>query len=90
VELNSSFLSLAAAGDVPGLAEPAPNAFQFSVKAPRGLTHAKKLYAPERGSSKSPGAGTSWVTGAPCLWCSSRAATLETMRGSDTPRAATP
>jgi len=24
-----------------------PHGFQFSVKAPRGLTHAKRLYAPE-------------------------------------------
>ena len=47
VELNSSFYRWPRLATFQGWRRRLPNAFQFSVKAPRGLTHAKKLYAPE-------------------------------------------
>jgi uncharacterized protein YecE (DUF72 family) len=47
VELNSSFYHWPRLATFRGWRCRLPDAFQFSVKAPRGLTHAKKLYAPE-------------------------------------------
>ncbi len=47
VELNSSFYHWPRAATFAGWRRRVPDGFQFSVKAPRGLTHAKKLYAPE-------------------------------------------
>jgi uncharacterized protein YecE (DUF72 family) len=44
---EQQLLPLAPPGGVPGLAGQAPEGFRLSVKAPRGLTHARKLYAPE-------------------------------------------
>jgi uncharacterized protein YecE (DUF72 family) len=47
VELNSSFYHWPAIWAFRRWRERLPDAFRFSVKAPRGLTHAKRLYAPE-------------------------------------------
>jgi uncharacterized protein YecE (DUF72 family) len=47
VELNSSFYHWPRTATFAGWRARLPGGFQFSVKAPRGLTHAKKLYAPE-------------------------------------------
>jgi uncharacterized protein YecE (DUF72 family) len=47
VELNSSFYRWPRAASFRSWRRRLPDGFQFSVKAPRGLTHAKKLYAPE-------------------------------------------
>jgi uncharacterized protein YecE (DUF72 family) len=47
VELNSSFYRWPRLETFQGWRRRLPDAFQLSVKAPRGLTHAKKLYAPE-------------------------------------------
>jgi len=47
VELNSSFYRWPRLTTFQGWRRRLPDAFQLSVKAPRGLTHAKKLYAPE-------------------------------------------
>ena len=55
---------------VRGLAPAPARRLRMSVKAPRGLTHGKRLYAPEPGWSGSPGAGTSWATGGPSCSCS--------------------
>ena len=48
VELNSSFYRWPSAATFRGWYRRLPHAFQLSVKAPRGLTHAKRLYRPER------------------------------------------
>jgi uncharacterized protein YecE (DUF72 family) len=47
VELNASFYRWPRAATFAGWRRRLPEGFQLSVKAPRGLTHAKKLYAPE-------------------------------------------
>ena len=47
VELNSSFYRWPRLSTFRGWRRRLPDAFRFSVKAPRGLTHAKRLYAPE-------------------------------------------
>ena len=47
VELNSSFYRWPRVATFRGWRRRLPDAFLFSVKAPRGLTHGKKLYAPE-------------------------------------------
>jgi uncharacterized protein YecE (DUF72 family) len=47
VELNSSFYRWPRQATFAGWRERLPMGFQLSVKAPRGLTHAKRLYAPE-------------------------------------------
>jgi uncharacterized protein YecE (DUF72 family) len=47
VELNSSFYHWPRAAAFRGWRDRLPAGFQLSVKAPRGLTHAKRLYAPE-------------------------------------------
>jgi uncharacterized protein YecE (DUF72 family) len=47
VELNSSFYRWPRQASFRSWRHRLPDAFQFSVKAPRGLTHAKRLYAPE-------------------------------------------
>ncbi len=47
VELNASFYRWPRAATFAGWRRRLPDGFQLSVKAPRGLTHAKKLYAPE-------------------------------------------
>ena len=47
VELNSGFYHWPRPATFQRWRRRLPNAFQFSVKAPRGLTHAKKLYPPE-------------------------------------------
>ena len=47
VELNSSFYQWPRLSTFHGWRRRLPDAFRFSVKAPRGLTHAKRLYAPE-------------------------------------------
>jgi len=47
VELNASFYRWPRDGTFAGWRRRLPNGFALSVKAPRGLTHAKKLYAPE-------------------------------------------
>ena len=44
---EQQLLPLAPPGGVPGLAGQAAGGLRLSVKAPRGLTHARKLYAPE-------------------------------------------
>ena len=81
VELNSSFYRWPRLETFQGWRRRLPDTFQFSVKAQRGLTHAKKLYAPEAWVDR---IGTSWVTSAPYFWCSSRPTTPETTRDSDT------
>ena len=47
VELNASFYRWPRDTVFAGWQRRLPPGFQMSVKAPRGLTHAKKLYAPE-------------------------------------------
>ncbi|NMR21643.1 DUF72 domain-containing protein [Cellulomonas fimi] len=47
VELNASFYRWPRAATFARWRERLPPGFQLSVKAPRGLTHAKRLYAPE-------------------------------------------
>jgi uncharacterized protein YecE (DUF72 family) len=47
VELNSSFYRWPKPASFAGWQHRLPDGFQLSVKAPRGLTHAKRLYAPE-------------------------------------------
>jgi uncharacterized protein YecE (DUF72 family) len=47
VELNSSFYRWPRLTTFQSWRRRLPDAFRLSVKAPRGLTHAKKLYAPE-------------------------------------------
>ena len=46
-ELNSSFYRWPAPTAFRSWRERLPDGFRLSVKAPRGLTHARKLYAPE-------------------------------------------
>jgi uncharacterized protein YecE (DUF72 family) len=47
VELNASFYRWPRGSTFAGWRRRLPPGFQLSVKAPRGLTHAKKLYSPE-------------------------------------------
>jgi uncharacterized protein YecE (DUF72 family) len=47
VELNASFYRWPRTTTFAGWRRRLPDGFQLSVKAPRGLTHGKKLYAPE-------------------------------------------
>jgi len=47
VELNSSFYRWPREAAFASWRRRLPDGFQLSVKAPRGLTHAKRLYAPE-------------------------------------------
>lgn len=47
VELNSSFYRWPRTAGFAGWRRRLPGEFRMSVKAPRGLTHAKRLYAPE-------------------------------------------
>ena len=47
VELNASFYRWPAAATFGSWRRRLPERFSMSVKAPRGLTHAKRLYAPE-------------------------------------------
>jgi len=47
VELNASFYRWPRASSFASWRRRLPDGFRMSVKAPRGLTHAKKLYAPE-------------------------------------------
>jgi uncharacterized protein YecE (DUF72 family) len=47
VELNASFYRWPRDPTFAGWRQRLPDSFQLSVKAPRGLTHAKRLYAPE-------------------------------------------
>jgi uncharacterized protein YecE (DUF72 family) len=47
VELNASFYRWPRNATFASWRRRLPPGFQFSVKAPRGLTHAKRLYAPE-------------------------------------------
>jgi uncharacterized protein YecE (DUF72 family) len=47
VELNSSFYRWPKLATFRSWRRRLPDGFQFSVKAPRGLTHAKRLYAPD-------------------------------------------
>jgi uncharacterized protein YecE (DUF72 family) len=47
VELNSSFYRWPQQASFASWRARLPDGFQLSVKAPRGLTHAKRLYAPE-------------------------------------------
>jgi uncharacterized protein YecE (DUF72 family) len=47
VELNSSFYRWPREASFRSWRRRLPDGFRFSVKAPRGLTHAKRLYAPE-------------------------------------------
>lgn len=47
-ELNSSFYRWPGPAAFRGWHDRLPDGFRLSVKAPRGLTHARKLYGPER------------------------------------------
>jgi uncharacterized protein YecE (DUF72 family) len=47
VELNASFYRWPRTATFAGWRRRLPEGFQLTVKAPRGLTHAKRLYAPE-------------------------------------------
>lgn len=47
VELNASFYRWPRDATFAGWRRRLPDGFELTVKAPRGLTHAKKLYAPE-------------------------------------------
>ena len=46
-ELNSSFYRWPRSAAFNSWRDRLPDGFRLSVKAPRGLTHARKLYAPE-------------------------------------------
>jgi uncharacterized protein YecE (DUF72 family) len=46
-ELNSSFYRWPRSAAFSSWRDRLPDGFRLSVKAPRGLTHARKLYAPE-------------------------------------------
>lgn len=48
VELNASFYRWPPVSTFDGWRRRLPEGFELSVKAPRGLTHAKRLYAPEQ------------------------------------------
>jgi uncharacterized protein YecE (DUF72 family) len=48
VELNASFYRWPRPALFAGWRQRLPEGFQLSVKAPRGLTHAKRLFAPEQ------------------------------------------
>ncbi len=48
VELNSSFYHWPADATFTRWRQRLPDDFRFTVKAPRGLTHGARLYAPER------------------------------------------
>ena len=48
VELNASFYRWPRPSTFAGWRQRLPTGFQMSVKAPRGLTHGKQLYAPEQ------------------------------------------
>jgi uncharacterized protein YecE (DUF72 family) len=48
VELNSSYYHWPADARFAAWAQQLPDGFLLSVKAPRGLTHSKQLYAPEQ------------------------------------------
>jgi uncharacterized protein YecE (DUF72 family) len=48
VELNASFYRWPRPALFAGWRQRLPGGFQLSVKAPRGLTHAKRLFAPEQ------------------------------------------
>lgn len=52
VELNASFYRWPPTTTFAGWRRRLPNGFQLSVKASRGLTHAKRLYAPEAWSER--------------------------------------
>lgn len=52
VELNSSFYRWPRAASFASWRRRLPDGFGLSVKAPRGLTHAKKLYSPEAWASR--------------------------------------
>ncbi|MCJ8503676.1 DUF72 domain-containing protein [Kocuria flava] len=56
VELNASFYRWPRDATFAGWRERLPEGFLLSVKAPRGLTHAKKLYAPEAWTGRITGA----------------------------------
>lgn len=47
VELNASFYRWPAPATFASWQRRVPPTFEFAVKAPRGLTHARRLYAPE-------------------------------------------
>ena len=47
MELNASFYGWPRDATFAGWQRRLPSGFALSVKAPRGLTHAKRLYAPE-------------------------------------------
>ena len=72
-ELNSSFYRWPRPAAFRGWRHKLPDGFRLSVKAPRGLTHGRRLYAPETWTrSASRRAGTSWAISEPCCWPSSR------------------
>lgn len=48
VELNASYYRWPREATFTGWRRRLPDGFRMTVKAPRGLTHAKRLYAPER------------------------------------------
>ena len=48
VELNASFYRWPGQRSFAMWRRRLPDGFEMSVKAPRGLTHAKRLYAPEK------------------------------------------
>lgn len=52
VELNGSFYHWPRAETFAGWRDQLPDGFLMSVKAPRGLTHARKLAAPERWTAR--------------------------------------
>jgi uncharacterized protein YecE (DUF72 family) len=52
VELNSSFYRWPGAARFAGWRDRLPPGFSMSVKAPRGLTHGKRLFAPEQWVSR--------------------------------------
>jgi len=56
VELNASFYRWPRDATFAGWRSRLPDGFTMSVKAPRGLTHAKRLYDPERWAGRISGA----------------------------------
>jgi len=70
VELNASFYRWPPDRTFAGWRRRLPEGFVMSVKAARGLTHAKRLAAPKCGLAGSPPGGMSSVTVAACCRCS--------------------
>ena len=70
VELNASFYRWPKDATFAQWRERLPEGFRMSVKAARGLTHARRLRSPDSGSTASPAACASSGTVGRRCWCS--------------------